>query len=363
MRGWLPERVLAASIQLSRPQSFATTEERIRENDRLLAAIEVLPEVRAAALWRVTFGYAVRIVGLPEPQDKTVAMWFNVSPDYLDASGVRLLAGRWFTARDRAASRAVVVSERFARRFAPDPADLSSLVGRMTMGPFPPSGSNDEEGPMTILGVVSDFESGRFGIMQPDDANAAPQVFFLDALRPSPGGELLIRTSSDPLALIAPVQRIVGSRGDATLIGARTLGDQLAAAVAPRTFTTRLIVAFAAMGLFLAMVGIAGVLSFAVTERTPEIGVRLALGARPIDVLRLVLSEAGSLVGVGAVVGLAGCAALSNTMSGLLYGVAPTDLWAHLSVSGLMIAVALVAAYLPARAAMRVEPGRALRHE
>jgi ABC-type antimicrobial peptide transport system permease subunit len=338
------------------------TEERIRENDRLLAAIEGLPDVRAAALWRVTFGYPARVLGLPEPQDRTVAMWLNVSPRYLEASGVRLLAGRWFAARDRAASPAVVVSERFAHRFARDPADLSSLVGRATVGPFPPSDSKDAEGPMTILGVVSDFRSGRFGIMQPDDANAAPQVFFLDALRPLPGGELLIRSSSDPLALIAPVQRIVRS-GDATLVGARTLDDQLAAAVAPRTFTTGLIVAFAAMGLLLAMVGIAGVLSFAVTQRTREIGVRLALGARPFDVLRLILSEVGSLVGVGAVVGVAGCAALSNAMRGLLYGIAPTDPWAHFSVSGLMIAVALVAAYLPARTAMRVDPVRALRHE
>ena len=215
---------------------------------------------------------------------------------------------------------------------------------------------------MTIIGVVSDFRSGRFGIMRPDDANALPQVFFPDSLRPQTGGELLVRTSSDPMALVGPVQTIVRGRESARLVGARTLSDQLNAAVAPRIFATVLMVAFAGIALLLAMVGLFGVLSYAVTQQTSEIGLRVALGARRSDILRLVLSQASTLVVAGVAMGLAGSVALSRLIRGVLYGVTPTDVWAYVTVSLLLMAVALAAAYLPARRAMRVAPMVALRH-
>jgi putative ABC transport system permease protein len=357
-----PDRALAASVQYGNQQAFPTTEERLRENNHILAQIELLPAVRAAAFWRVTFGYPARIAGLPQSRDETIAMWFGVSPRYLESSGARLLAGRWFTERDRSAPSSVVISARFARRFAADFPDHASLIGRTTAGPFTPAGSNEQETPMTIIGVVSDFRSGRFGIMRPDDANALPQVFFPDSLRPQTGGELLVRTSSDPMALVGPVQTIVRGRESARLVGARTLSDQLNAAVAPRIFATVLMVAFAGIALLLAMVGLFGVLSYAVTQQTSEIGLRVALGARRSDILRLVLSQASTLVVAGAAIGLAGCVALSRLISGVLYGVTPTDVWAYVTVSLLLLAVALAAAYLPARRAMRVAPMVALRH-
>jgi putative ABC transport system permease protein len=359
----IPDRVLSASVQYGSPHALATPEDRVRENDHLLAQIESLPAVRAAALWSVTFGYPARIGGLPRSEDETIAMWFSASPHYLEASGARLLAGRWFVERDRTLPASVVVSERFVRRFATDFPDPASIIGRTIPGPFPPAGSSEQEAPMTIIGVVSDFRSGRFGIMRPDDANALPQVFFPDALRPLAGGELLVRTSSDPLALIRPVQAIVRSRPSARLVGARTLDDQLAAAVGPRSFNTILMVAFAGLAVLLAMVGISGVLSYAVTQRTSEIGVRIALGARRTDILHLVLSDAAALVAGGVGIGLTGCLALSRFIRGLLYGVVATDLSAYTAVSLLLIGVALVAAYLPARRAMRVDPIVALRHE
>jgi putative ABC transport system permease protein len=358
-----PDHVLAASVQYGSPQALPTPQDRIRENDHLLAQIESLPAVRAAALWRVTFGYPARIGGVPQSEDETIAMWFSASPHYLEASGARLLAGRWFVERDRTLPASVVVSERFVRRFATDFPDHASIIGRTIPGPFPPAGSNEQEAPMTIIGVVSDFRSGRFGIMRPDDATALPQVFFPDALRPLAGGELLVRTSSDPLALIQPVQAIVRSRPFAQLVGARTLGDQLAAAVGPRSFNTILMVAFAGMALLLAMVGISGVLSYAVTQRTSEIGLRIALGAHRSDILHLVLSDAAALVVGGVGIGLAGSVALSRFIRGLLYGVVATDLWTYVIVTLLLIGVALIAAYLPARRAMRVDPIVALRYE
>lgn len=153
-----PHQVLTARIQSSNMQGATPPPDRLRQSDQLLAEIESLPGARAAALWSVTFGYPARIAGLPQPEDETIAMWFNVSPQYREASGVRLLAGRWFADRDRTATPpVVVVSERFARRFATDFSNPDSLVGRTTFGPFAPPGSPDRDAPMTIIGVVSDF--------------------------------------------------------------------------------------------------------------------------------------------------------------------------------------------------------------
>jgi putative ABC transport system permease protein len=291
-------------------------------------------------------------------------MWFNVSPHFRDASGVRLLAGRWFTDEDRTVtSPVVIVSERFARTFSTDFRDLQSVVGRTTSGPFPPAGSPDRDAPMTIIGVVSDFRSGRLGILRPDDANALPQVFFPDVLRPMVGGELLVRTAASPLGLADSVRKIVHSRPGSRLMAVRTLDDQLSLAVAPRSFNTFLIVAFAGIALLLTTVGVSGVLRYSVAQRTHEIGLRLALGAREADIVRMILSYAVGLVVVGVAIGLSGSAALSRLIDSVLYGVTPTDPFAYVAVTLLLVTVAVIAAYLPARKAMRLDPMMALHHE
>jgi putative ABC transport system permease protein len=358
-----PHEVLLARIQFGNIQSVMPAE-RLRESDQLLSEIESLPGVRAAALWGVSFGYPARIAGLSQSVDDTVAMWFSVSLHYREASGVRLLAGRWFTDRDRtAAEPVVVVSERFARRFSTGVANLQSIVGRTTFGPFPRNGSSEREAPMTIIGVVSDFRAGRLGILQPDDAKALPQVFFLYMLRPGPGGELLVRAAANPLGFFNAIRIIVHSRPGAQLMAVQTLDNQLSAAVASRRFNTMLIIGFAGIALLLASVGMAGVLRYAVAQRTREIGLRLALGAREADVLRKILTEAAVLVLVGLAVGLAGSAALSKLIAGVLYGVSAADPLAYGAVVLCLIAVALGAAYLPARKAMRLDPMAALRTE
>lgn len=359
-----PQQVLTARIQSGNVLGATPQTDRRRQSDQLVAEIESLPGVRAAALWGVTFGYPARISGLPQREDETIAMWFNVSPHYREASGVRLLAGRWFADRDRTATPpVVVVSERFARTFRSNVPDLASIVGRTTFGPFAPPGSPDRNAPMTIIGVVSDFRSGRLGILQPDDANALPQVFFPDVLRPMVGGELLVRAASSPLGLVDSIRKIVHSRPGARLMAVRTLDDQLSAAVAPRSFNTLLIVAFAGIALLLATVGVSGVLRYVIAQRTHEIGLRLALGAREADILRMILSYAVGLVVAGVAIGLGGSAALSRLLGGVLYGVTPTDPVAYLTVVLLLVAMALFAAYLPARRATRLDPLRALRQE
>jgi putative ABC transport system permease protein len=320
--------------------------------------------VRSAALWSATFGIPARIIGVPDPSTKVVAMWFSVSPQFRDAAGVRLLAGRWLTEADRGAvPPVVVVSQRFAREFSASFATLDSIVGRTTIGPFSPSSSPEREGPMTVVGIVSDFRSGRLGILQPDDNNALPQVFYPDALRPMIGGELMVRVMSNPLAFAEAIRKLVQTRPGARLAAVRTLEDQLSTAIGSRSFNTKLIVAFAGLAVLLAAVGVAGVVHYAVTQRTHEIGLRLALGADRVDILQMILSHALALVLTGVAIGLLVSVGLSRLMGGILYGVTPTDPGAYIGVSVSLCAVALIAAYVPARKAMQLAPMTVLRRE
>jgi ABC-type antimicrobial peptide transport system permease subunit len=257
----------------------------------------------------------------------------------------------------------VVVSERFAREVGASLPSLESIVGRTTVGPFPAAGSAEREGPMTIIGVVSDFRSGRLGILQPDDVNALPQVFYPDALRPMAGGELIVRVAGNSVGFVEPIRRAVQTRPGARLVAIRSLEDQLTLATGPRRFNTRLFVAFAGLAMLLATVGVAGVLRYAVGQRTHEIGLRLALGATRRDIRRMILSYVARLAIVGIAIGIAGAAALSKYIAGLLYGVSTRDPWAYLIVCSSLLLVALAAAYAPTRSAMGVEPLSVLRRE
>ena len=357
-----PEQVLTARIQPNRLEAAAPSAEALQLNDRFLESIEALPGVQAAALWSATFGYPARIAGLPPAGEDPIAMWFSVSPQFRDASGIQLLAGRWFTVGDRTSSApVVVVSERFARRFAADLATSESIVGRTTFGPFPPRGASEREGPMTIIGIVSDFRSGRFGILQPDDPNGLPQVFFPDALRPTAQSELLVRAASNPLGLVSSIRRIVARGPGTRLVAVRRLDDEMSTAIAPRRFNTTLIVAFGMIALVLATVGVSGVVRYSVVQRTREIGLRIALGARSGSIHRMILSRVGGLVATGLAIGLIGSAALSHLIRGVLYGVSPLDPTVYAGVCLLLVASALASAYQPVRRAVRLDPMAVLR--
>jgi ABC-type antimicrobial peptide transport system permease subunit len=216
---------------------------------------------------------------------------------------------------------------------------------------------------MTVVGIVSDFRSGRLGILQPDDRNALPQVFYPDALRPMIGGELMVRVASNPLAFAEPIRKLVQTRPGARIAAVRTLGDQLSTAIASRNFNTKLIVGFAGLAMLLAAIGVAGVLHYAVAQRTQEIGLRLALGADRVDILQMILSHALALVLTGVAVGLLVSVGLARLMGGVLYGVTPADPWTYVGVSVSLCAVMLIAAYFPARKAMLLAPMTALRRE
>jgi len=360
----VPERVLAARVRAADLRTPLPPRDRLLRNGRLLEELEALPGVRCAAFWTITFGYPARLEALRGPQEPPVGMWFNVSQGFHEASGVRLLAGRWFNDADgRAEPPVVLVSKRFAEMVVPGGARPDALVGRRTLGPFAPPQSDRREGPLSIIGVVSDYRSGQYGILQPDDPQALPQVFYLDTLRPVDGGELLLRTVAHPGSLVPSVRRTVDASGGLRLIGGTDLDDQLSRAIAPRRFHTNVIVAFGLVALLVAVAGTSGVLRYSVAQRKREIGVRIVLGARPTDIRNMVISQAGRLLVVGVGGGLLGGLLLSRLIGAGLYGVRATDPAAHLGAASLLVGVALCAAYLTARQAMYTSPSETLRRE
>jgi len=356
-----PERVLVARVRAADTRRPLPPRDRLLRNGRLLEELEALPGVRRAAFWTVTFGYPARVEALPGPQEPPVGMWFNVSPGFHEASGVRLSAGRWFNDADGSVQPpAVLVSERFAEMVVPGGAQPDALVGRRTFGSFPPPQSDGREGPLSIIGVVSDYRSGQYGILQPDDPKALPQVFYLDTLRPVDGGELLLRTGAHPGSLVPSVREAVEERGGLRLIGGTDLDDQLSRAIAPRRFHTNVIVAFGLVALLVVVAGISGVLRYSVAQRRREIDVRMVLGARPADIRNMVISQAGGPLVAG---GLVGALTLSRLLGAALYGIGVTDPVAHVGATALLVGAALCAAYLPARHAMRTNPWETLRRE
>jgi predicted lysophospholipase L1 biosynthesis ABC-type transport system permease subunit len=209
----------------------------------------------------------------------------------------------------------------------------------------------------TVVGVVS-------APQRRPDADPEPLMFVPSSWWPLNGiAQYLVRVAGDPMALAGPIQKIVGKTPLAQMRGTQTAADELLSGLAPRRFQTTLLVTFASLALLLAMAGVYGVLSYGVTERIHEIGVRVSIGAQRIDVLRMVLGRAARLAGVGIGIGLIAFASLSRLMASLLYGVRPNDPWTYAATGSALFLVAILAAYLPARRAMRVDPIVTLRCE
>jgi predicted permease len=278
--------------------------------------------------------------------------YHTVTSDYFDAVGIRLLAGRDFNTADIEGSPHVaVVNESFARAFiSANPLGKRFAVAKDKSG-----------GPewIQIVGLVSDDRD--FALREGPEplyyAPAAQDGFY--------GVEdFIVRTSGDPLAL-APVieKQIWAVDKDAPIQDLKTLDQKVADSVAEPRFQTSILSSFGALGFLLAVVGIYGVISYAVIQRTHEIGVRMALGARPRDIARLFLGEGILLAATGIVIGVAGALGLTRFLKSLLFEVKPTDPLTFVGVAILLGVVALAACYIPARRAMKVDPMVALRHE
>ena len=273
-----------------------------------------------------------------------------ISPDYFRAMGISLLKGRFFTDLDRdGAPPVVIIDETMAHRYWPD----EDPIGKRLMIPGVKPVFRE------IVGVVRGLKF--YGL----EAERRPTMY-VSLLQHGfePSMCLVVKTEADPTRMTSAVRQAIWSVDrDQTTSTAVTMDQLLAKSVAQRRFNTGMIEIFAALALLLAIVGIHGVLAYSVTRRTQEIGIRMALGAQRKQVLQSVLGQAMSMVGIGMAIGIAAAFGLTQLISSLLYGVGALDLRTYVVMTLLLAAVAMLASYLPARRATRVDPLVALRYE
>jgi putative ABC transport system permease protein len=279
-----------------------------------------------------------------------------VSPDYFKTIGIALDKGRALTDQDREGTPFVaVINETMARTFfaGQDPIGRRIKLGGLE-APFPW---------LSIVGVVGDVRHNGL------ETEAKLQMYVPYQQPPLPDFNvtsmfLAVRTSAEPSTLVAAVRREVAVLDkDQPVADIKTMNERLDESSAPRRFNMLLLAIFAALALMLAAVGIYGVMSYSVTQRTHEIGVRVALGARSGDVLKLIVGQGMLLALIGVGLGLAGAFALTRLMTSLLFGVSPSDPLTFVCVALVLSAVALFACLIPARRATRVDPMVALRYE
>ena len=291
--------------------------------------------------------------GQPATNAQNVPRAYNhrVSPDFFGALRIPFVSGRTFTdAEATAGSPAVIVSERVVKRFWPGQDPIGK---RIKFGPIASTGAW-----LTIVGVVGEVKYRAL----PDNPTTDPDIYlpFIDR---NSQVAVVVRTSVTPAALVAPLRAVVRSADPSIPIyGVAPMADLIASQTSQSRFTMWLMGVFAAVALSLAVIGIYGVMSYLVTQRTREIGIRLALGAGGRDILGLVVGNGARLIGAGIAIGLAASFALQRLVSSLLFGVTAADAVSGGAVAILSV-VALVACYLPAIRATRVSPLNALRYE
>jgi putative ABC transport system permease protein len=274
-----------------------------------------------------------------------------ISPNYFRSMGIPVLRGRDFSETDGEQSvQVAIISESMATRFFPGEDPLGQRIKR---------GSSTSDYPWaTIVGIAADVKHSAL------EKQSRPHMYFSYPQSPFGYMALVVRASASPESLSAAAQGAVWAVDkDQPVVNVKTMGQYLSTAVAAKRFNMTLLAAFAAVALVLAMVGIYGVLSYTVTQRTHEIGIRMALGAGQRDVLKLVFGQAIRLAVIGAGIGLAAAFALTRVMSSLLFGVTATDPLTFIAVPLVLVGVALGACFVPARRATKVDPMVALRYE
>jgi putative ABC transport system permease protein len=293
---------------------------------------------------------SMRIIGEPEPPkgQEPVTDVRVISRDYLEAMGVPLMEGRLFNERDAADAKGrVIINETMARKYWPGESPIGKRVQI--------SWDNVED---EVIGVVGDVKHAAL------DAAIRPMTYWPFARSPYGTMTVTIRMAGDPTSIVNAVVALVRQR-DPELVVAniKTMDEVVENSVAERRLTMMLLAIFAGAALLLAAVGIYGVIAYGVMQRTREIGIRMALGARRVDVLGMVVRQALALTVIGIAAGSAGALLLTRLMEGLLFQVRPADPLTFAAVSGLLTAVAALASYIPGRRATRVDPIVALRAE
>lgn len=354
--GFDPHHVL--TFQLDSP---AGTQSLVFFRD-VVTRISTLPGVSSASavaslpLTGDNIRSSMEIEGQPTATGSRHSVNFNVvAPNYLHTVGIAVVAGRDFTEHDDAKSTPVVIVNRaLASRFFPHQDPIGRHIRPGVGNGYPPG-----EPPMReIVGVIGDVEQTVVG------AEPAPEVYA--PLAQSPFGTMfvVVRAAIDPQVIVEPARLQVASvNKDVPLYHVKTLDQYFDESVAVPGFVAFLVSTFAGLALLLASVGVYGVMSYTVVRATHEIGVRVALGAKQTDVLKLIVGQGARLTLIGLAIGVVGALALTRLLSSLLYGVKATDLRTFLFVSLVLTVVAFIASYIPARRAMKVDPIIALRCE
>jgi len=357
--GFDPRGVLSMRVVLAGSPHGATPESRNAFYRTMLERVGMIPGVESVSainhlplagdLW--TFSFLVEGRPAPSPAETPHAAFRVVFPNYFRTMRIPLLAGRDIEARDdSAASQVVVINQSMASRIWPREDAVGKRIRLGKTGPW-----------YQVVGVVKDAEQREWGA-SPDN-----EFYFSQLQNPADimkSTTLVLRTSADPLALASAVQAQIWSLDrDVPIVDLASLEQVVARAVWQPRFSTTLLGGFAGLALLLAAIGIYGVMSFDVGRRTQEIGIRMALGAKPADVMRSVLGSGGKLAAIGTAIGVAGALALTRYLKTLLYEVSTTDPASLIGAAVLLGLVAFAALWIPARRATRVDPVEALRSE
>jgi putative ABC transport system permease protein len=360
--GFQPDHLLAVDLPLSR-NAYAKPDQRFEFFDRLVERAQALPGVRsAAAASSLPLSSSAGVIhfnihGRPpkSPHDFIAAGYFTVTPHYFETIGVPLLQGRFISASDSEKAPAVVViNSTMARTYWPNESPLGK---RMQLGALP----EDDVPWMEVVGVVGDVLQNL--------GNAPATEMYLpfrqaDALLPVFQLSLVIRTATEPHAAVSSLRSAVAEIDpNQPIVNMRSMEEHISTNVSQPRFRAWLIGIFAMLALVLAAVGVYGVMSYAVTQRTSEIGIRVTMGAQPRDVFRIIVGEGLRLALVGIAIGLVTALALTRLLRRFLFGISAYDPITFIGVSVILTVVAVAACYFPARRATQVDPLVALRYE
>jgi putative ABC transport system permease protein len=353
--GFNPSNALAVAVSLP-GKKYPEGDQQAAFFTQLVEKVAALPTVQAVGVTQSLPIQSDYVLGFniqgrpPDPPGEDVSTnYYAVSPDYFKAMGIPLLRGRLFTELDRKdAPRVAVINETMAKKFFPDEDPIGKHIN-VTNGP---------ERFREIVGIVSDVK--QYGLDQPTTA----QTYEPYLQTPFSGMTLIVRTEGNPTNLSAAIRdQVLAVDKDQPVSRIRPLDQIVSDSVSKQRFSMTLLGVFAVLALILAAVGLYGVMSYAVTQRTHEIGIRMALGASAGDVLRLVVGQGMMLALIGIGIGLIASFGLTRVMASLLFGVSATDPMTFIAISVVLAGVTLVACAVPARRALKVDPMIALRYE
>ena len=351
-----PHNVLTMELALPRVK-YKEDKDRINFYEELLRRVEPLPAVQKVAAINfvpMSLGGSTSSVFTIEGQPalpsgkQPYADYRVITPQYFEAIGTNILQGRAFTERDdERATKVVIINDALARRFFPH----GDGVGKRLI-------ISKEDGPLEIVGVAASTKN--------EDLDEEPDLGMYVPFTQNPWGSmaLVVRTNSEPTVVTSAIRNEVTALDkDQPIYNVRTMEQVVDETLSPKRLAMIMFAFFAFVAMFLAAIGLYAVMSYTVAQRTHEIGIRMALGANQNQILKLVVGQGIILIIIGLVIGLVGAFAVTRVMSGILYGVSSTDPLTFVGVSVLLTVAALLASYIPARKATKVDPMVALRYE